>query len=382
MKRSVLLWTGAGVVVVAITAAAWLTSSVKSHTPSLKYHRPVTQSVVSPVDPGTNLKGKPAPNFTLTDQYGKKFSLAQFRGKVVVLAFVDSECTTICPLTTASMVNALQMLGPEAAQHVQLVGVNANPKAISVADVKQYSVSHGMMNSWRFGTASLSQLKSLWQKYNIMDEIVQGNIDHTAALYIIGPQGGEQELFLTPSQYAAVTAQSDVLAKQIARFLPNGVKVNQFKSVNYQPPSFGPGKTVQMPKMTASGIHGQVSIGPGKPQLDVFFASWLTGVKSDLRALNTYAKQPGSPTVVGIDVASTEPKLTSAQSTLAALPSLLFPVGIDKTGEISDAYNVTDLMWLSLTDGKGNIIWSHGGWLAPKTLQADVAKALKSHHVQ
>ena len=55
-------------------------------------------------------------------------SLSQFRGKVVILAFVDSECTTVCPLTTVSMVEARQMLGA-AGSKVQLLGVDANPQA-------------------------------------------------------------------------------------------------------------------------------------------------------------------------------------------------------------------------------------------------------------
>src|SRR6476620_10401136 len=60
------------------------------------------------LDPGTHLSG-PAPDFRLTDQFGKRVSLSAFRGKVVLLAFNDSECTTICPLTTTAMVDAKAM---------------------------------------------------------------------------------------------------------------------------------------------------------------------------------------------------------------------------------------------------------------------------------
>ncbi|HWD63926.1 MAG TPA: redoxin domain-containing protein, partial [Solirubrobacteraceae bacterium] len=51
------------------------------------------------LDSGTALSG-PAPGFTLTDQFGHRVSLSSYRGRVVILAFNDSECTTICPLTT------------------------------------------------------------------------------------------------------------------------------------------------------------------------------------------------------------------------------------------------------------------------------------------
>jgi hypothetical protein len=61
----------------------------------------------------------------MVNQFGEPMSLSQFRGKVVILAFVDSECTTVGPLTTVSMVEARQLLGA-AGEHVQLLGIDAN----------------------------------------------------------------------------------------------------------------------------------------------------------------------------------------------------------------------------------------------------------------
>ena len=82
------------------------------------------------LDLGSSLGNKPAPDFRLRNQFGQPMSLSQFRGKVVMLAFEDSECTTVCPLTTQSMLEAKQLLGPAGSQ-VQLLGVDANPDAIS-----------------------------------------------------------------------------------------------------------------------------------------------------------------------------------------------------------------------------------------------------------
>ena len=85
------------------------------------------------VDPGSPLGGQPAPDFRLRDQSGQLVSLSQFRGKAVLLAFVDSRCSTICPLTTTSLVEAVRLMGA-AGKHVQLLGINANPKATAVSD--------------------------------------------------------------------------------------------------------------------------------------------------------------------------------------------------------------------------------------------------------
>lgn len=339
----------------------------------------------SPVDPGSSLHGRPAPNFTLTDQFGKPVSLKQYRGKVVVLAFVDSECTTICPLTTQSMMDAVKQLGPAAAKDVQLLGIDANPTATTVADVKNYSQVHGMTHSWHFLTGSLAQLKQIWQDYYIYAGVVNGQIDHTPALYIIDAKGHEQFLYLTPSQYGAVSAQASVLAQDIARFLPSAVRP-KIRGVQYQAP-LGTNRKIELPTQngttstsTSGSSSGKVAVGPGKPQLLAFYASWVPRLQQDLRQLNKYAQTPNHPQIIGVDVGSTEPSPTAILPTLQKVGSLKFPLAFDASGNVADTYKVQDLPWLALTNGKGSIIWSHDGMLPANTLQKDVEKALQHVH--
>ena len=154
------------------------------------------------LDPGTPVSG-PAPTFTLTDQFGRPVSLHSFRGKVVLLAFNDSECTTICPLTTTAMLDAKAMLG-RAGRAVQLVGVDANPKATSLQDVLSYSELHGMLHAWHFLTGSLPQLRKVWKDYGIQAAVQGGQIAHTPALFVIDTHGRLARLFMTLQSYAAV----------------------------------------------------------------------------------------------------------------------------------------------------------------------------------
>src|SRR6201987_3206320 len=118
------------------------------------------------LDLGTSLNRQPAPEISLTNQFGQHMSLSQFRGKVVMLGFEDSECTTVCPLTTQSMVLAKELLG-KAGNSAPLLGVDANPAAIKVYDVMDSSQVHNMTNQWDFLTGTAAQLKSVWKDYNI-----------------------------------------------------------------------------------------------------------------------------------------------------------------------------------------------------------------------
>src|SRR5437763_14301428 len=75
------LWLVAGMAALlgAIVLGAVLTASPSSTRHSALGSNPN-------LDPGTALN-RPAPNFTLTDQAGRRLSLRPFRGKVVMLAF-------------------------------------------------------------------------------------------------------------------------------------------------------------------------------------------------------------------------------------------------------------------------------------------------------
>src|SRR5579859_7295624 len=100
--------------------------------------QPVTQPVDNAIG-GFPMPGNAAPDFNLTDQFGQSVTFSSLRGREVVLAFIDSKCTSICPLTANIMYDARANLGASAASQVALVAVNANPAANSIAEVQAWS---------------------------------------------------------------------------------------------------------------------------------------------------------------------------------------------------------------------------------------------------
>ena len=233
------------------------------------------------LDPGSSLGGVPAPDFSLTNQFGQRISLSAFRGKVVILAFTDSECTTVCPLTTQSMLAAKDLLG-KAATQVQLLGIDANPAATKISDVMAYSRSHGMVNQWDFLTGTLPELKAVWKHYDIYVQITQGQVDHTPALYIIDARGREQKVYLTTMAYASITQAAQVMAQEAASLLPGHPTLASTQSLAYIG-GLSPAKPATLPTLPS----GSVTLGPGKPHLVVFFATWLD---RDLRSAGPAAR--------------------------------------------------------------------------------------------
>ena len=333
------------------------------------------------LDLGSSLDGEQAPDIKLVNQFGQPMSLSQFRGRVVILAFSDSECTTVCPLTTQSMVLAKELLG-KAGDSVQLLGVDANPDATKVSDVMAYSRAHSMVNQWDFLTGSLAQLKAVWKAYNIQVAIMAGQLDHTPALYVINQQGTLEKLYLTAMAYSSVTQSAQVLATEVSSLLPSHPKLSSIESLATVPAQ-GPTTTVTLPQAVMVGEKGKdphtVTLGPGQPRLVVFFATWLTetsDLSAELTALNTYAKSAAKshlPALTAVDETVTEPSVATVNNYLATLGPLDYQVALDKTGRVADGYGVQDQTWLVLVNAAGKITWSHDGWVTLAALDKAAA---------
>jgi len=328
------------------------------------------------LDTGSSLGGQPAPDIRLENQFGQRMALSQFRGKVVVLAFVDSQCTTVCPLTTVSMVEAKQLLGA-AGSHVQLLGVDANPRATSVPDVMAYSRAHSMVNQWDFLTGTLPQLQAVWRAYHIAVQIQRGMIDHTPALYVIDAQGRERTVYLTQMNYASITQAAQILAQRVSGLLPGHPALASSRSLAYI------AGTSPAARVTLPGVpSGSVNLGPGQPRLLVFFATWVaetSDLRAHLLALNGYARAARHgrlPGLVAVDEQTTEPSPGAAAAYLKGLGApLRYPVAADVTGRLADGYGVADQPWFVLTSASGKIIWKHDGWLGVRALETAAHRA-------
>jgi cytochrome oxidase Cu insertion factor (SCO1/SenC/PrrC family)/thiol-disulfide isomerase/thioredoxin len=348
--------TGAAAVVVALFLAV----------SPFQQAAPATALSSNPVlDPGTSLH-RPAPDFTLIDQFGQPVSLKSFRGKVVILGFNDSECTTMCPLTTTAMLDAKAMLG-SAGSEVQLVGVDANPRATSIGDVLSYSEVHGMVHAWDFLTGSLPQLRAVWRDYSIGVAISQKLVDHDPAIFVISPRGQIAKLFLTQQSYAAVGQLAQLLAGEASGLLPGHPLVHSHLSYSHIT-GISPAQATTIPRAG----RGTVRLGPGHARIVLFFATWdrqITGLEGGLEALKRYqslALREGLPQLTAVDEGSVEPS-GALRSFMHTLPSgLNYPVGVDTSGRVADGYEVDGQPWLMELNSSGNIAFYYSvaalGW--------------------
>jgi cytochrome oxidase Cu insertion factor (SCO1/SenC/PrrC family) len=111
-------------------------------------------------------RGEPAADFTLADQNGLPFRMANQKGKVVVMCFIYTHCTDICPFIAAKVKEAYQQLGADA-QNVSFVAVTTDPKRDVPSVTLPYSKALGLNDVWHFVSGPAKAVQAVWASYAI-----------------------------------------------------------------------------------------------------------------------------------------------------------------------------------------------------------------------
>ena len=131
-------------------------------------------------------------DFALTDHTGKPRTLADFRGKAVVVFFGYTQCPDVCPTTLAALAETMKQLGPDA-DRVQVLFVTVDPERDTRELLAQYVPAFDRRFLGLFGDADATarvakEFKIVYQK---QPGTSPGNytIDHSAGTYVFDPQG-------------------------------------------------------------------------------------------------------------------------------------------------------------------------------------------------
>jgi len=147
--------------------------------------------------------GRPAPAVRLRDSAGRQVSLASFRGKVVMLTFLDSHCGQECPIEAAQM-GAVDRELPAAARP-QIVVISVNP-ADTPLTVRRFVDKARWTGPWVWLMGSRSQLRPVWKRFGIevlptsktVDGIRVRDIAHSSAIYLLDADGRERTGYVAP----------------------------------------------------------------------------------------------------------------------------------------------------------------------------------------
>jgi protein SCO1 len=140
-----------------------------------------------------------APAFTLDDQFGKPVSLADYRGRAVLLTFLYVNCPDVCPLIASALRTTTDKLGAQAKQ-VQVVAISVDPVGDTPKAVRRYLAVRGVLHRFEYPVGSRRKLAALWAKYHVAaepDAKLKRLVGHTGI--VIGIDAGGKERTYYPS---------------------------------------------------------------------------------------------------------------------------------------------------------------------------------------
>ncbi len=133
-----------------------------------------------------------ARDFALTDHAGRPRTMADFRGKAVVIFFGYTQCPDVCPTTMTGMAEALKLLGGDAAK-VQVLFVTVDPERDTQQLLAQYVP---VFNPSFLGLyADAQTIARTAQEFRVFYKKQPGStpttytVDHSAGSYVYDPQG-------------------------------------------------------------------------------------------------------------------------------------------------------------------------------------------------
>ena len=159
-----------------------------------------------------------AKDFALTDHHGQVRTLADFKGKLVLVFFGYTQCPDVCPTTMAELASVMTELGPQA-DKLQVVFITLDPARDTQALLAKYVPAFDPRFLGLRGDAAATE--KVAKEFKIFFQKVPGKaagtytIDHTAGSYVFD-ENGQVRLFVRHGQgnAALVHDLKLLLAKQ------------------------------------------------------------------------------------------------------------------------------------------------------------------------
>ncbi|SFH90437.1 protein SCO1/2 [Collimonas sp. OK307] len=133
-----------------------------------------------------------ARDFALTDHTGKPRTLADYKGKAVVVFFGYTQCPDVCPTTMVEMADVMKELGPLASK-VQVLFVTVDPERDTQELLSHYVPAFDPSFVGLYGDQAATD--KVAKEFRVFYQKVPGKtpgsytMDHTAGSYVFDPEG-------------------------------------------------------------------------------------------------------------------------------------------------------------------------------------------------
>ena len=163
-------------------------------------------SIVTPPSVSWPAGRRAAPEFALRDQDGRPVSVAAYRGRPVIVTFIDPLCRNLCPLEAKVLNDVVARMPAYSRPAILAVSVDvyagADRRANLLQDVRRWE----LVPQWRWAVGRPAELAGVWRRYGVGVKVttrkIAGDtinyITHTEAAFVIDGSGHERALFFWP----------------------------------------------------------------------------------------------------------------------------------------------------------------------------------------
>lgn len=120
----------------------------------------------------------------LLTQDGKpvRFYSDMLRGKVVLISFIYTSCTEVCPILMPNLARIQELLGDRSGRDVSLISISVDPEADTPEELKEYGRKYGARPGWTFLTGKKENVD--WVLYKL-GQYAEDFEDHSM-LFLVG----------------------------------------------------------------------------------------------------------------------------------------------------------------------------------------------------
>jgi protein SCO1 len=145
---------------------------------------------------------KTAPSLSLHNYLGQPVNIAQYKGKALLVTFLYTHCPDICPLITANLRVAQNLMGPKTAAEAQIIAVSVDPRGDTPQTVAAFLKVHQMTGRMQYLIGSARELGQVWQSWGVGSERDAGQpdiVNHSALVYGITASGELKTVYIGSS---------------------------------------------------------------------------------------------------------------------------------------------------------------------------------------
>lgn len=162
---------------------------------------------------GYQLSRGPVDDFTLTSQDNELMNLTDFRGEVVVVAFIFTKCPDVCPIITQLLRSVDEGLTSEYQEHVSIISISVDPEYDTPEMLKNYTELHGV--NWPHLTGDPVEMESIWSSFGL---VVQKNVIDAHLGEINGHQAEDSTLMFVSKSGVATELMNMPTAWSTTKF--------------------------------------------------------------------------------------------------------------------------------------------------------------------